>query len=246
MTKGFEATVRLLLSLHGHSLGPQPLFPHIGEPIFRRVRQFPNQTVDNQSVVTPCSDSKVADLIKQIRRLQNLISMLRKDIMRDASTHRQALNRTWAQICQFAHHHEFPITDQLSTLLSSPLELSFKQIALTTKLLSLYQQHHQRWADNANKDARAAWRARQKESKHQKAAFQHISPPSTPALVALKRSDGTFATAPDDMDALLRQTWAPVYQGNVSYQLHTVAAYIRKYARYIYIYTARLRPHYHL
>ena len=143
--------------MKGIAVGDQHSFNHIGAPVFKRVRQFPRQTVDHQEIAHKGGNPPINDSLKQIRRLQHHVSLLRKDAMRDAPNHLQGINRTWELCTQFAHHSEFPVPSHLLSLYDSPVEITFKRIALLTKLLKVYQDHHQQWASNANKAARESW-----------------------------------------------------------------------------------------
>ena len=60
--------------------------------------------------------------------------------MREAPIHQQAINRTWELCSQFSHDG-LSLSDSLASLLQSPVEMSFKRIALISKLLLAYQSH---------------------------------------------------------------------------------------------------------
>ena len=82
-----------------------PSFAHIGQTVFKEARQFPSQTVDGQTVKENLHDHKVIELVRQTRRLQNYIGMLRKDILRSTPLHQQALNRTSSALVELQLQH---------------------------------------------------------------------------------------------------------------------------------------------
>eukprot|EP00973_Karenia_brevis_P022381 3080712-Karenia_brevis.AAC.1 len=52
-------------------------------------------------------------------------------------------------------------------------------------------------------------------SPYSKASYKYLRQDHSAPLIALQDPSGAFITDPMRMDALLRQTWQKVYQGNV-------------------------------
>ena len=71
--KGFEAALKSLSSLGFLSSTGLPTFAHVGQPIMATQRQFPAQTVAGNEVRDIIKYQNIFELVRQARRLQNLI-----------------------------------------------------------------------------------------------------------------------------------------------------------------------------
>ena len=69
---------------------------------------------------------------------------------------------------------------------------------------------------------------------HHKRAYQYIANTYSPPIHALQDPGGNYVTSPDAIDALLRNTWHGVYQGNVANIVMHIAQYVSKYAPFLY------------
>ena len=159
-------------------------------------------------------ENQIVNVLKQIRRLQIMISMMKKDHPRSSPWHQQGINRNWTL---FSNHHSgtgVALNSELSHLFTCPSETSLARIVASTKLLKVYQSYHQAWADSCNGAAEKSKRDNLKNSPYDRAAYRHVSAEHTAPLIALQRADGTFATNAADIDDLLIEQWRAVYQGN--------------------------------
>ena len=53
-------------------------------------------------------------------------------------------------------------------------------------------------------------------------------------MIALRKTDGQYVTDPLQMDALVRNSWASVFAGNVANPLQATANYLHKYSAFIF------------
>ena len=135
VTKGFSNALRLLARVGTSTVHHLPTFAHIGQPLFKEVRQYPSQIVKDQCVTAKQHDRKILEFIGQTRRLQNCISLLKRHVIRSTPLHQQVINRTWDNICAFKLHFDFPLPSQLSSFITCSSEISYKHIANASKLL---------------------------------------------------------------------------------------------------------------
>ena len=123
----------------------------------------------------------------------------------------------------------------MSHLLTLLSEITLKRVADANKLLRAYQQHYQSWADTCHTHAKETRRLQLRQSKHNRDAYRHVAANLTASLVvALQKDDGSFVTGAIDIDELLRDKWASVYQGNALDQHAATQRYLDKYSRFLF------------
>ena len=135
---------------------------------------------------------------------KTLHGFIKKDIHRDSPSHQQAINRTWAHICEFQLHFTFSLPSELSHILTLPAEVTLNRVVDAGNLLRAYQQHHQAWADTCNLHAKETQRQQLWQSKHSRAAYRHVAANFISPPAALQKDDGSLITGATDMDELLR------------------------------------------
>ena len=87
-TKGYVSASQVLHktlnsddTLKGDALTAQKT-QHFGVPVFLNKSIYPKQTVDQGTIITPSTSITLFAITSQIRRLQNYIGMLKKDLNR--------------------------------------------------------------------------------------------------------------------------------------------------------------------
>ena len=78
VTKGFPISISLLGGLRCSGTPAHHTFDHVGHPCFTPCRQFKAQTAEGNNITTRPREHQIVSLLKQIRRLQNRISSIKK------------------------------------------------------------------------------------------------------------------------------------------------------------------------
>eukprot|EP00973_Karenia_brevis_P012655 1716889-Karenia_brevis.AAC.1 len=195
-----------------YSLPEAKAFTTYGKPHVVDVPLFTKLSVDtpaHASSLLP-SHSHQLDLLKQVRRLQDLIAHTKKQL----STHTSPCHTHCVHVLssiQSSMSSTHCIPSNVAHLYDCPYDSSPGFLVSLSVLLKHYQSLHAKSVH----DQQTILRQRRKkdliESPHQKLSYKSISHQALPSLNILKDSQNNFVTDPRRLDSVLQDAWKPVY-----------------------------------
>ena len=212
---------------------PRKDFAVYGTPTFQRVSLFPRQHLHDAELQVHPQVTHAVAFVKQIRRVQHLVHSLKKCIF-SPPVDTMHLQQTWTAIQSHLDQEQSQLPSNIAHLSSSPLAFSNSFLVSLNLLLAFYKKQHESETKHRAMHFKKNRKQHLLQSPYNKAAYAYIANDYSPPMQILQDDQGRYVTAPDEMDELVRNKWAPIYEGNVEERNDFIANYLTKYASYLF------------